>query len=64
LKDIEEMLEPYSFFRVHRSYLVNLNEIDKYIKGKGGYLLMSEGSSVDVSKNRKESLMHKIQPSG
>jgi two-component system LytT family response regulator len=64
LKDIEEMLEPYSFLRVHRSYLVNLNEIDKYIKGKGGYLLMSEGSSVDVSKNRKESLMHKIQPSG
>jgi two-component system LytT family response regulator len=64
LKDIEEMLEPYSFLRVHRSYLVNLNEIDKYIKGEGGYLLMSEGSSVDVSKNRKESLMHKIQPSG
>lgn len=61
LKDIEEMLEPYPFLRVHRSYLVNLNEIEKYIKGDGGYLIMSDGNNVDVSKSRKESLMQKLQ---
>jgi len=33
LKEIEEMLEDYSFARVHHSYLVNLNEVEKYIKG-------------------------------
>lgn len=63
LKEIEESLEQHSFLRVHRSYLVNLNEIEKYIKGEGGYLIMSDGSSVDVSRSRKEILMQKLQPS-
>lgn len=63
LKEMEEMLESYSFLRVHRSYLVNLNEIEKYIKGEGGYLMMSDGSTIDVSKTRKELLMQKLQPS-
>lgn len=62
LKDIEEMLEDYSFARVHRSYLVNLNEVEKYIKGEGGYLIMSDGSTVDVSRNKKEVLMKKLLP--
>ncbi len=62
LKEIEEMLEEYSFLRVHHSYLVNLNEVEKYIKGEGGYLIMSDGSSVDVSRSRKEMLLKKLQP--
>lgn len=63
LKEIEESLEQHSFLRVHRSYLVNLNEIEKYIKGEGGYLIMTDGSTVDVSRSRKELLMQKLQPS-
>jgi len=63
LKEIEESLEQHSFLRVHRSYLVNLNEIEKYIKGEGGYLIMTDGSTVDVSRSRKEVLMQKLQPS-
>ena len=62
LKDMEEMLEDYSFIRVHHSYLVNLNEVDKYIRGEGGYLLMSNGSNIDVSRSRKEFLLKKLQP--
>ncbi len=62
LKDIEEMLEEHSFLRVHHSYIVNLNEISKYVKGEGGYLVMSDGSSVDVSRSRKEILLQKLQP--
>lgn len=62
LKEIEEMLDDYSFARVHNSWLVNLNEVDKYIKGEGGYLLMSDGSTVDVSRSRKEMLLKKLQP--
>jgi two-component system LytT family response regulator len=61
LKEIEEMLEDYSFLRVHHSYLINLNEIEKYIKGDGGYLIMSDGSNIDVSRSRKEMLMKKLQ---
>jgi two-component system, LytTR family, response regulator len=62
LKDIEEMLEDYSFARVHRSWLVNLNEVEKYVKGEGGYLIMSDGSTVDVSRNKKDLLLKKLLP--
>ncbi len=62
LKEIEEMLESYSFARVHHSSLVNLNEVEKYIKGEGGYILMSDGTTVDVSRSRKEMLLKKLQP--
>ena len=62
LKEIEEMLEDYSFTRVHHSYLVNLNEVEKYMKGEGGYLLMSDGTTIDVSRSRKEILLKKLQP--
>jgi len=62
LKEMEEMLEEYSFLRVHHSYLVNLNEVNKYIKGEGGYLVMSDESTIDVSRSRKEMLLKKLQP--
>ncbi|MBS1598817.1 MAG: response regulator transcription factor [Bacteroidetes bacterium] len=62
LKDIEELLEDYSFTRVHHSYLVNLNEVEKFIRGEGGYLVMSDKSVVDVSRSRKEILLKKLQP--
>jgi len=62
LKEIEEILEDHSFVRVHRSYLVNLNEIEKYLKGEGGYLVMSDGTTIDVSRSKKEVLLKKLLP--
>jgi two-component system LytT family response regulator len=62
LKEIDEMLSEYSFIRVHHSYLVNVNEINKYVKGEGGYLVMSDGSSIDVSRSKKELLLKKLMP--
>ena len=62
LKDIEEMLDEHHFIRVHRSYLVNLNEIERYQKGEGGYLVMSDGTTVDVARNKKETLLKKLLP--
>ena len=62
LKEIEEMLDEYSFIRVHNSYLVSLNEIDKYVKGEGGYLVMTDGSTIDVSRSKKETLLNKLRP--
>ncbi|PWT99092.1 MAG: DNA-binding response regulator [Bacteroidetes bacterium] len=58
LKEIEEQLDSFaSFLRVHHSYLVNLNEISRYIRGEGGYLIMSDGSTVNVSRSRKDALL-------
>ena len=62
LKDIEDLLEEHSFVRVHRCYLANLNEVEKYVKGEGGYLVMSDGSSIDVARNKKELLLKKLLP--
>ena len=62
LKEVEEMLEGLPFLRVHQSWLVNLDEIIKYVRGEGGYLVMSDGSSVDVARARKESLLKRLQP--
>ena len=58
LKEMEEQLQDFSFFiRVHHSYLVNLNEVTKYVRGEGGYLVMNDGSTVNESRSRKEALM-------
>jgi two-component system LytT family response regulator len=60
LKDIEELLEEYPFIRVHHSHMVNINEIHKYVRGEGGLVEMSDGSTVDVSRSRKEELLKKL----
>jgi two-component system LytT family response regulator len=58
LKEMEEQLQDFPFFvRVHHSYLVNLNEVTKYVRGEGGYLVMSDGNTVNVSRSRKEALL-------
>ena len=62
LKEIEELLEDHSFIRVHRCYLANLNEVEKYVKGEGGYLVMSDGTTIDVARNKKELLLKKLLP--
>jgi len=62
LKEIEELLEEHSFVRVHRCYLANMNEVEKYVKGEGGYLVMSDGTTIDVARNKKEVLLKKLLP--
>lgn len=58
LKEMEELMQEFGFFmRVHNSHLVNMNEVAKYVRGDGGYLLMSNGSSVAISKSRRDSLI-------
>ena len=57
LGDIESMLDAKEFFRVHNSHLVNLSHIKKYVKGDGGYVIMSDNSTVDVARRKKEEFM-------
>ena len=51
------MLSGYDFFRIHKSFLVNLREIQKYVRGEGGQLVMSNGDALSVSKQRKEDFL-------
>ena len=57
LKYFEEALSSSSFARVHKSYLVNVNEITKYIKGKGGSVILSNGKQIMVSPSKKSDLL-------
>ena len=60
LKEVEEWMKPYNFFRAHLSYLVNLDHIKEYVRADGGYLIVSEGHSLPVARNRKDDLMKLI----
>lgn len=57
LKEYENRLKDYNFFRSHKSYLVNLSEIKTYVRGEGGHAVMTNGENVAVSKRRKDSFL-------
>lgn len=57
LKEYDELLSGYGFFRVHRSHLVNLQHIKRYEKQEGGYVLMSNGNRVPVSARSRGRLL-------
>ena len=61
LGEFEEMLEPYNFLRVHKSFIINLTHIHKYTKGEGGTVMMSDGSEIDVSRRMKDSFLQRIK---
>ena len=60
LKEYETLLEACNFLRIHKSHMVNLDHLDKYVKGKGGYVIMKDGSHVDVSVRKKDDLLRKL----
>ena len=60
LKEYEDLLSDFNFFRVHNSCLINLAHVNKYIKGDGGYVVMSDGESVEVSRRKKNELLNKL----
>ncbi len=60
LKDFEEMLPEDTFFRPHHSYIINLNFINKYIKGDGGQIELTNGAVIDVSRRKKEEFLKRI----
>ncbi|HET8804547.1 MAG TPA: LytTR family DNA-binding domain-containing protein [Aequorivita sp.] len=57
LKYFEDSLSENGFARVHKSYLVNVNEIKEYKKGKGGSVVLSSGKEIMVSPTRKQHLL-------
>lgn len=61
LKDVEQMLEDYRFFRVHNSHLINLDFVSEYFKGEGGQVKMADSSVVDVSRRRKEEFLNLLR---
>ena len=56
LKEYDELLQSYGFFRTHQSHLININFISRFDKADGGELVLSDKSRVPVSKRKREEL--------
>ncbi|MFY8180195.1 MAG: LytR/AlgR family response regulator transcription factor [Flavobacterium sp.] len=54
LKDVEENIKGEPFFRIHQSHLINTNHVEKAVKGENAYVMMRDGTTITVSRNRKE----------
>ncbi|MFL5753335.1 MAG: LytR/AlgR family response regulator transcription factor, partial [Bacteroidia bacterium] len=61
LKEYDEMLSTYRFFRAHQSHLVNIDHIERYEKREGGFLIMKDKSMVPVSVRKKETLLSLLE---
>ena len=60
LKDFEDLLPAAVFIRIHHSYIVNKNCVEKYIRGEGGQVVLRNGVTLDVSKRRKAEFLQAI----
>lgn len=60
----ERILEKMPFVRPHNKYLVNIGHIEKYVRGRGGKLMLSNGEHIDVSVRRKALFLEKISAFG
>lgn len=57
LKEYESMLQLFHFLRVHHSFLVNLEKVEKFDKTDGGHLILSNHRKIPVSHRKKEQVL-------
>jgi two-component system LytT family response regulator len=57
MKEFEVALINNGFFKVHKSGIVNLQFAEKYVRGKGGHLVLSDGSTVSVATRKRDELL-------
>lgn len=61
IKEYVELLQDYSFFRPHQSYLVNLNHVKKIDKSDGGFIIMNNKKEIPVSLRQKKKLVSLLE---
>lgn len=57
IKFYEDLLTDNSFFKTHKSHLINIDHVKKYFKGKQSYVLMSNDAQVPISVRRKDDFL-------
>lgn len=60
LKEFEELLAGHRFVRIHHSHMINLRHLRRYVRGKGGYVVLTGGRELEVSVRRKEEFVRAI----
>lgn len=61
IKAYEETLAQMNFVRVHKKHIVNLNYMKTYIRGEGGYLVLENGETIEVSRRKKSALSDSVK---
>lgn len=61
LKEFQNILEENGFYRVHKSSIINLSYVEKYVKGDGGLVILEDKSEFFVSRRKKEGLLEALQ---
>lgn len=57
IKEFDEMLQPYNFFRAHQSHLINIDFFVTYKKGDGGTLIMQDKSEIPLATRKKDAFL-------
>jgi two-component system, LytTR family, response regulator len=57
IKAYEEILLKLNFVRVHKKHIVNMNYMKTYVKGEGGYLILENNETVEVSRRKKTAML-------
>ncbi|TAE56309.1 MAG: DNA-binding response regulator [Bacteroidetes bacterium] len=60
LKEYEQLLDDFGFYRIHQSYLVNLRHVREYTKGEGGTVTMHNHDELPVSRRKKAGFLKKF----
>ncbi|WP_431216029.1 LytR/AlgR family response regulator transcription factor [Puia sp. P3] len=60
IKEYEEMLPESVFFRVHNSQIINLHKMQRYNKGRGGEVVMEDGSVIEVASRRRDEFLRRL----
>lgn len=61
MKEVAQMINSPQFFRAHKSYLVNLTHVRRYVRGRGGYLVLRDGSQIPVARSQRTVLMETLR---
>ena len=56
MKWVEQKLFKYGFYRIHKSFLINVASIAQYHKSEGGYLTMDCGNHIPISRSKKHQI--------
>lgn len=60
IKDYEDILPEALFCRIHNSHIINLFKIEKYNKGRGGYVTLEDGSTIEVASCRRQEFLRRL----
>ena len=61
LIEYDNLLQETQFFRIHKSFLVNLNHIKEYQRGEGGLVIMNDNAEIEVSRRKKEFFLNRMK---